>query len=343
MREKKKKIAILRGGQADYHRSMKSGANILLSLLKLEEECEVLDVVIDINEKWFEKGVPSDPHRVFSKADFYIDFTEYKHADYHDLAEKLNVMQVFKNDFINNLNRVNVKRIFRQIDINTPRYEVIRDDKNLDSKLKDIWNRFHTPIVIKEVEHHFNEKSLITYSFPEALNKAKYILKKGGEVLIEEHAEGKYLSIVAIPDYRGEDIYVPTPIEMINLGTQAREVNGKILKDKYLSLHDHEKKSLVHVDINLKKELKRLATAIHQSLLLDFHTLIDVVLIEEKNNKESKKGEDRKYFIKVLELHTLPHMFEDSRFDFIMKNSGVDLGRFVLDRIQVLEEQKLSY
>ena len=51
----KKTIAVLRGGKEDYYRSMKSGANIILSLSRYPEEVDVIDVAIDEDENWFEK------------------------------------------------------------------------------------------------------------------------------------------------------------------------------------------------------------------------------------------------------------------------------------------------
>jgi D-alanine-D-alanine ligase-like ATP-grasp enzyme len=339
--KRKKTIAILRGGNKDYHRSIKNGVNILLSLAKWQDECSVLDVVIDREANWFEKGIPSDPHKVFSKADYYIDLTEHENEGHHNLANKLNVGQIFKNTFSNNIDRVNIKRLLKQLNIDSPRYEVIRSENNLEHRLKDIWTRFHTPIVIKEASHRFNMKSLLTFSFSEALSKARSILEEGGDVIVEEYVDGKYISIVSIPDYRGEDIYMPTPVEVININNKMRHVNGKTIKDKYLIEHNHEKKSLIHIDDNLKRELKRLAKEIHQSFLLDSHALIDIALTEKRSRDLKLKSKE--FFIKVLDIHTFPNLFEDSRFDFTLKNSGVDVGRFILDKIESLEEDRLSY
>ena len=57
----------------------------------------------------------------------------------------------------------------------------------------------------------------------------------------------------------------------------------------------------------------------------------------------SLKKKDGEYNIKILELHTNPHLFEDSRFNFILRNSGIDMGRFILDRIENLEEVDKIY
>lgn len=336
--KKKKTIAVLRGGNTDHHRSMKSGANIIVSLGKYNDLINVIDVVIDAEDNWFEKGIPSDPHRVFSKADFYIDLTNNKNSDYHNLASKLEVKPVFKNEFASTLSRVNIKRILNQLDIDTPRYVVMRDKNNLEHKLKDIWSRFHTPIIIKDADHHFNSKSLMTHSFVEALKKAKQILDRGCDVIVEEHAHGKYISVAAVPDYRGENLYIPTPAEIINIDMKYRAVGDKVLHDKFLLDHSHDKRSITYLDDNLKREVRKLVEEIYNSLFLDYHTLIDLVLIEDKNKKDKHH-----YMIKVLELHTMPHLFEDSRFDFIMKNSGVDIGKLILDRVQKLEEEALVY
>ncbi|MEI6352873.1 MAG: hypothetical protein WCO35_02985 [Candidatus Nomurabacteria bacterium] len=331
--KKKKTIAILRGGKHDYHRSMKSGANVMLSLSKYPEETNVIDVVIDEKGNWFEKGIPSDVHRVFSKADYYVDFTHDVKGDHHNLGSKLDVKQVFKNDFVNILSRVNIKRILNQIGLNTSRYVVFRDDKNLENSLKEIWGKFQTPIIVKDGKHIANKKSLLTYSFLDTYKRIKEILKSGSEAILEEHVDGKYISLSVIPNYRGEDLYIPTPIETINAENKIRSVQGKEIKDKYLPEHSHNKISLFHLDDDTKKRLKYLAKEIHKGLALDYHVLIDICLVKNKKGTE----------IKILELHTNPHLSEESRFSFILENSGVDMGRFVLDNIEKLEEENLSY
>lgn len=333
MSSKKKIIAIIRGGKDDYFRSMKNGANAILSLSRYSDLVDIIDVSIDERGNWFEKGIPSDAHKVFSKADFYIDFTNNKFSDYHTLSKKLNVKPVFKNDYTSLLNRANVKRILEQLQVSVPKYTIIRERNNLEHNLKAIWATFQTPVVIKEANHEFNEKSIITYSFLDAFNKVKRILNKGGEALIEEHVRGKYVSVAAIPEYRGEELYIPTPVEVLNVDIASENVNSKSLQNRCLIGHDCEKKSLIFIDDNIKNNIKNLTKELHKSLFMSHHSMIDMVLVE------NKKAGTKNYTLKILDIHTSPHIFEDSRFDFILKNSGVDLGRFIIDRIEKLEEE----
>lgn len=337
-KKKKKNIAVLRGGKDDYHRSMKSGANIIISLSKYDDIVDVVDVVIDDKGNWFEKGIPSDTHKVFSKVDFYIDLTSSKNEEFHKLSSKLDVRPVFSNNYSSTLNRINIKRLLNQLNIYTPRHVLIRDKQNLLNNLKEIWSKFHTPIIIKDANSYFNRKSLITHSFSEALKRSREILDSGSEVIVEEHLHGKYISVAAIPNYRGEDVYIPTPAEIINTDSKHRSINGKIIPDKYLIDHNHEKRSATYLEDNLRREIRRLTEEIYKSLFLDFHTLIDIVLVEDRSNKSKNN-----FLIKVLEIHTNPHLFEDSRFDFVVKNSGVDIGKLIIDRIEKLEEDSLVY
>lgn len=329
----KKTIAVLRGGKEDYYRSMKSGANIILSLSRYPEEVDVIDVAIDEDENWFEKGIPSDAHRVFSQADYYVDLTKDYSGSHHNLSKKLNIKQILENDFHRVLSRVNVRRILDQLGYETPKYVVFRDDKNLENNLKTLWAKFHTPVVVKEGDNTNNSRSLLTYSFIEAYKKIKEIVARGGEAIVEEHLEGEYVSIAAIPNYRGEDLYVSTPIETMYLSSTPRVVQGRTIKDKYLIDHDHHKKSLTHMDQSFKKKLKEIIGELHSSLSLEHHVMLDLCL----------KKKDGNYNIKILELHTNPQLYDDSRFDFILKNSGVDMGKFIIDRIDILEEGDKIY
>lgn len=341
MSSRKKTIAILRGGKDDYSRSLKNGANIILSLSRYGDLVEVTDVILDNENNWFEKGIPSNPHKVFSKADFYLDLTSNVDEDYHELAKKLDVEPVFRDNHVSTPNRVNIKRILNQLNVSVPKYILIRDKESLRAGLTEAWNRFQVPIVVKEATHEFNEKSLITYSFLEAFEKARNILVRGKEVILEEHIAGKYVSVAAIPDYRGESLYIPTPAEIINTESFSKTFSDKIVQNRYLPDHVCDKRCLLHIDESLKNEIRNLTENIYRTFALDRHALIDLAISEIKPKGE--RGQKPIYTIKVLDIHTSPSLFEDSRFDFILKNSGVDIGRFIIDKMNKLEEEKMIY
>lgn len=326
-----KSIAIIRGSHTDRVRSLENGRRAILALLKYEEEVQVLDVSLDENNNWFERGIPADPHKVFSKVDYYLDFTNNFKADYHALAKRLKVKALFQDDYVNSLNRVSLNRLLEQLNILVPKYTVIHNIQNLELDLKNIWSKFQMPVVIKEVSHNFNEKSLVTYSYLEAFRKIQQILVKGSEVMVQEFTQGKYLSTAILPGYREEDNYVPSLVEIINFDPLDKDLNSQTLNQKCLIGHNCEKQSFVFVDNKLKKDIQEFVKNIQKTILFNQHSMIDLAILENKKNK--------KYSFKVLDIHTNPNIFEDSRFDFILKNSGVDLGRFIIDRIEKLENQ----
>lgn len=336
---KRKVIAVLRGGNKDHTRSLKNGTNVILSLERYKDEIDVIDVILDKDNNWFEKGVPSDPHKVFSKADFYLDLTDNKEEKYHDLAKRLQVLALFEDLHVSSIsNRITTKRILNQLNVSVPKYILIRDKQSLRIGLQEAWSRLLTPIVIKESNHEFNEKSLVTYSFLEAYNKAKEILDKGGEVLVEEHIAGKYISVAALPDYRGESLYIPTPAEVYHTEAIAKALTEKLVQDKYLPDHTCDKRCMLHLEDSLRKEIQNLTENIYKTFALSKHALIDFA-VSEKKGKDNKK----EHFITVLDIHSSPSIFEDSRFDFILKSTGVDIGKFILDKIEKLEEERDIY
>ena len=332
---KRKNIAIIRGGSEDYHRSMKSGANIILSLSKYGEHIRVSDVVIDENGNWFERGIPSNEHKVFSESDYYIDLTKNYTGKHHTLAKKLKVKQILENDFHRVLSRINVRRIVSQLGYDTPRFFVFRDLKNLENDLKIIWTKIHTPVIVKESDSTRSSKSILSYSFIEVYKKIHDILKRGGEAILEEHLEGQYVSMVAVPNYRGESLYISTPIESVFLSEKPRVVKGRTINDRYLIDHSHHKRSLTHMDQSIKKKMRSILEDVHKSLFFEHYIMLDFC-IKKKNNKNEPE-------IKILEIHTNPHLFDDSRFDFILKISGIDIGKFVLDMIENIEESEKVY
>lgn len=322
----KKSIAILRGGNKDRTRSLQNGARAILALAKYNDEVRVLDVVIDEDNHWYERGIPSSPHKVFSQVDYYLDFTANDKAEYHNLAKKLAVKAIFNDEYLKSLNRVSLNRLLNQLNIATPKYEIVRNDDNVELSLKNIWNKFQLPIVIKEVKHTFNENSLLTYAYLEALKQIRKILERGSEVMIQEYADGKYISVALLPGYMEEENYTPTAIESINFRPYKPDWDKQKIDQKCLIGHDCEKNSFTFVDTELKKDIQDFAKNIQKTILANQYSMMDLALKQDKRTK--------KYSFKVLDIHLKPNLFEDSRFDFILKNSGVDLGRFIIDKLK---------
>jgi len=331
----KKKIAILRGGKKIHKESVASGNQVLLSLNKYLEEVEPTDILIDTHGNWFEKGVPSDMHKAFSKVDYYLDLTRDLAGEHHSLAEKISLQHVFPNSFISMNSRVNLRRILNQLTLGEnlfSNYFLFRDKKNLDLDLKVAWQNLHMPVVLRPNKILGHEKSLLTYSFSEAKQYIQKILERGEEVLVEDYIEGQYLSLVLIPNYRGEDFYIPIAMQTIHNNLKERKVGEQKIKDKVLISHKNQKNIFFfhNQDNNLKNKLRELATQIYQTLLLEGHLMIDFAILDDQK-------------IKILEIHLDPHLFEGSRFNEILLASGVDSGKIILDRMKKLEEMNLIY
>ena len=324
----KKSIAIIRGGEVDNIRSLKNGLSIIQALYKYLDELEVVDVSLDLGGNWFERGIPSSPHKVFSKVDYYLDLTYNPESPYHKLAKNLKVQPIFADNYTSNLGRINLKRILKQLQLETPKYTILRDEKNLKYSLKDIWNKFNTPLIIKEDSHKFNEASLLSHSFLETFNRSQKILQKGGAILLEEYCRGKYISIGIIPDFRNQEIYLTIPIETLNLDLLEENLNTKSLTDKYLISHHQQKRIFNFYNPEIKDKVFDLATKLYRSLALEQYTMIDFGLTE--------KGKE--FQINILDIHTQPNIFEDSRFDYLLKSSGVNLGELVMARLNKLEK-----
>jgi len=184
-----------------------------------------------------------------------------------------------------------------------------------------------------------NQKSLLTYSFNEAEEKVLDILNHKDEAVIEEHVNGKYVSLAIIPEYRGENFYIPIPFEIINKNKNDRKVldnigEMKTIKEKYLNNHNHHKVIFSHNNKDLKLKLKKITEEVYKALNLDSHMMIDFSILEKIDGDNE---------IKILEIHTDPHLFYDSRFESILSGSGVNMGKFIEDRIEKLEEENLTY
>lgn len=202
----KKRLAIFRGGHKDYHNSIKSGENIINNFFNYKDDIEIIDIHIDKENNWFERGVPTDAHKVFSNIDFYLDLTNSISENDYLLSKKFKVEKLFENNHLGFLDRVNVKHIFNQLNLNTNGHIIIRDINRLKVILLDAWKTMYPPFVIKTTDYFDNSKSLLSYSFNETIDFITEKLKMNKPVLIEEHIDGQYISILVLNNFRNQPI-----------------------------------------------------------------------------------------------------------------------------------------
>ncbi len=297
-------IIVLRGGKENHETSIKEGANVL-SLLR-KHGYDPMDVYIDEENVWHHKGIPTEPHHVFSDADAYVDLTRNKASNHNNLAQKMGLKRLLntENSF-DEQDRENIYRILRQKNILVPDTQVIRAKSNIDiSHLQEIWRKMHTPYLIRSLFKKNKSPSILTASFDKF--KEKIEQSKDEDVMMMTYRNAMPISIAVLPDYRGEKLY--TPIAVQTLCPSYEKPNDT-----------HAKKLFINTSSEDKKEISDIARKVYEALDIQNHALIDLI--------KTKRG------YMVVEVQTNPSLLPESRFSQSLESTGADIGHFIHTRL----------
>jgi D-alanine-D-alanine ligase-like ATP-grasp enzyme len=299
-------IAVLRGGNKDYKHSLTEGGEVLASLSKIGYE--PVDVLIGKDGEWTAKGFPTDAHAIFTQAHTIVDTTRMKGEAYQKLAKKMKIPLIFSEDDDVHLDREDLYRILRQQDIKVPDTLVIRADAPLKSDIfRDIWTRFHTPLLIRPLKRGADISSTIVRMFSELESAIRAYYEKGIDIHILTYRKHHTTSIATLPNFRDEDVYMP-------LWVDSFPEEGSIpSSDSTIRPH------LQAPDFR-KENMHAITKKIYKALGLTKPACIDFI----NHNNE--------YIVVNVDLN--PSLRKNSRFMQSLATTGVDAGQYVHECIK---------
>lgn len=299
-------IAVLRGGSANFKQSLIEGGEVLTSLTKIGYD--PVDVLIDKSGEWTSKGFPTNAHSVYTKAHTVIDTTRMKGQDYQALAKRMHIPLIFSEEEKVSLDREDLYRILRQQDIKVPETFVVRAKAPLkDETFRDLWLRFHTPLLVRPL--HRNEKA------PSRIVKVFHDLER---VLREYHGLGidthvltyrklPTTSIAVLPHFRNEEVYSP-------LWVDTHPEEGE------LPHAGSPQKPHLQAPEFKKEHMKSMVTKVYKALGLTSPACVDFIF----HNKE--------YIVINIDLN--PSLRKDGRFMRSLATTGVDAGHYIHEYIR---------
>jgi D-alanine-D-alanine ligase-like ATP-grasp enzyme len=299
-------IAVLRGGKRDFKLSLQEGVEILQSLTKIGYH--PLDVLIDSEGNWTSKGKPTDAYEIFTKAHTIVDTTRDKGEKYHELAKKMKISLLFSQANDVHLDREDMYRILRQQGVKVPDTVVVRAAAPLkDSLFRDLWTRYHTPLMVRPLKRSDNAPSRLIKLFSDLEATIREYHSRGIDTHILTYRKAPTLSIALLPNFRGQKLYTPLWVETFN-------VNNEI-PHKESIIRPHMQAPQVKKD-----QMKALAMRVYQALDLSGPATVDVI---------SYKNEHI-----VVNVDTSPSLRKDGRFLQALETTGIDAGHYVHSRIQ---------
>ena len=294
-------IAVLRGGNKDFKQSLVEGGEVLTSLTKIGYE--PVDVLIDKEGGWTSRGAPTDAHAVYTKAHTIVDTTRMKEGEYQELAKRMRIPLIFSEGNNVTLTREDLYRILRQQNIKVPDTFVVRAEAPLkDEVFRDLWTRFHTPLLIRPLVRHDGVGSKIVKQFHDLENTIRGYHEQGIDTHVLTYRKLHTTSIAALPNFRNQAVY--TPLWVDTFGEEGGLPNKEARMQPHLQAPEFR-----------KENMRAMASKVYKALGLTTPVCIDFI----NHNNE--------YVVVNVDLN--PSLRKDGRFMQSLATTGVDAGHYV--------------
>ncbi len=271
-------IIILYGGKIKASNSEKNARAIYMDYADKNIHNKIRFCYVDIDGNIFESKIKTDIHKIFSHSDILIDTThDYIGRDtHHKLARNLGLKILFAND----LDTDNFRKTIFQVGVNHPEYNIVqKEDKNIRSTLYDMWRTMHMPIILKASKKSI--PNLLTYNYQEAFEHINTSHAIGDDIILDTHTRGKKYTIIAIKNYRGEELYMTPIVETFdNIDNKngyrkyisanfLSQTEKDIIQNEARKISDHILENLIKIDFVLDKN-KNLKL-VNASIKPDYH------------------------------------------------------------------------
>ena len=300
-------IAVFRGGKNNHGASMKSGQNIISLLAR--NGINVNDVYLDDEGNFIKNGLSADRHQILMNLDGYIDTTDHHNLSHHDLASRMGLKNIIshKESIPVQVDREGIYRILRQSGVNVPKTFIIRKtENNLLHTAKEVWTKFHTPLLLRPLEYTSSRGSVLVKSFQDLIKSVSEYHQHGNDVHILSYKSVPTFATAVVPNYRGEDYYTPLSVQTF---VKKHEVpNRDSVVQVYIKAEDDK-----------KEKIKKLTKEVSRVLQISGPVCIDVIPYKDD------------YMVVNVDLS--PSLHDDSRFMQSLASTGVDLGNFIIKQI----------
>lgn len=299
-------IAVIRGGNEEFGKSLAEGAEVLSSLKKIGYK--PVDVLIDQEGNWTAQGLPTDAHHIFSAAHTIVDTTRMRNAPHHALADKMGITLLFSRGNQVHTDRENLYRLLRMQGIRVPDTIVVRASQPLQPSLfREVWSTYHTPLMIRPLVRRSDIGSKLITMYPDLERTVREYHGKGVDIHILTYRKAPTTSVAAVPRFRGEDLYMPMWVE--NFSSLKQIPNDTLSARIHLSAPDYR-----------KEQIRKIVRKVYEAAELKGPAVIDII----------PQGND---YI-MVNIEERPSLTKDSRFMMSLQSTGVGVGEYIHSQIQ---------
>lgn len=299
-------IAVLRGGSEEFATSLSEGSEVLSSLKRIGYA--PLDVLIGKDGGWTANGIPTDAHQVFSRAHTVVDTTRMKSSPHHELAKRMGIAILFSRANQVCTDRENLYRLLRMQNIKVPETKVVRAKEPLkDSIFREVWSTYHTPLMLRPLARNQVAGSKLITQYPDFEESVRGYHEKGVDIHILTYRKAPVTSLVVLPRFRGERLYMPVWVETF-------------ASLKGIPQDTHQTKTFFNAPEYRKNEMRKIAEHIYDAAGLTSPAVIDIV----HHGKE---------YI-VVNIDDRPSLTKESRFMKSLESVGADIGQYIHAQVE---------
>lgn len=299
-------IAVIRGGNEEFGKSLMEGGEMLSSLKKIGYK--PLDVLIDKEGNWTLQGVPSDAHEVFTRCHTIVDTTRLKDAPHHALARKMGITLLFSRGNSVNMDREDLYRMLRMQGVKVPDTVVIRAKSPLkNSTFRDIWSTYHTPLLIRPLWKKEGVGSRLVTMYQDLEDAIRDYHARGIDVHILTYKKVPTSSFAVLPNFRKEKLYLPLWVETF---ADEKEIPNPESRSKVYHNAPEWR----------REEVKKIVEKVYDSIGLSGPAVIDVIWY---NNDYM-----------VVNIEDRPSLLKEGRFMQALRSTGADLGQYVHSQVE---------
>lgn len=299
-------VAVLRGGIASFAVSLEEGQEVLRSLSKIGYN--PLDIVIDRDGNWTMQGMPTDAHEIFTRAHTVVDTTHDKDAPHVSLAKRMGITLMFSHANSVQMDREDMYRLLRMQGFKVPDTVVVRASAPLlDSLFRDVWSRYHMPLMIRPLKRTDAVSSKLVTMYPEFESTIREYHGKGIDVHILTYRRAPTSSLAVLPNFRGETYYTPLWVETFG-GWNAIPDRSQPMRAYF------------HAPDFRKEQMRDIAVRVYRALGLTGVASVDVIPYNEG------------YIVVNVDQH--PSLHRDGRFMQSLQSTGVDIGQYIHAQIE---------
>ncbi len=315
-------IAVLRGGpSSEYDVSLQSGQAVLAHLP--DHRYLAHDILIGRDGTWHRDGVPVHPEHALRRADVVFNALHGEYGEdgkLQQLLDRLRIPYTGSRSLPSAIamNKAMSKEMFKKAGIKTPHSRLVRQEEDVVTVAKNLFNTFPQPCVIKPTTAGSSVGVSIAQTLPELID-ALSLAHRHGDALVEEWIAGKEATCGVIENFRGANIYALLPVEIVPKNTYF----------DYESKYGGQSQELCpgRFTPEEKKEIEHLARLAHEVLGLHHYSRADFIV-------SPRRG------VYLLEVNTQPGLTRASLFPKSLEAVGVTFPDFLEHLISLAMSRK---